>query len=130
MDKEELKKKIEYILAEYNFETDNGEGWVLSTDEMADDLIAAGLNFADEFEKRANLLLTACNFFEEKWKESERRVKILEMVLRDLARFCANGARYYSNGKEELNPREQEIYNEWIAEGERQFAEEKGEKNG
>lgn len=43
MNSKELKKKIEDILEEYNFETDDGEGWVLSTDEMADALIAAGI---------------------------------------------------------------------------------------
>lgn len=43
MNNEELKKKIEDILEEYNFETDDGEGWVLDTEEMADALIAAGI---------------------------------------------------------------------------------------
>ena len=43
MTNEELKKKIVEILEEYNFETDDGEGWVLDTEEMADALIAAGI---------------------------------------------------------------------------------------
>ena len=48
MDTEELKKKIEDILEEYNFETDDGEGWILDTEEMADDLIAAGIGDIEE----------------------------------------------------------------------------------
>ena len=48
MDNEELKKKIEDILEEYNFETDNG--WILDTEEMADDLIAAGIGDVKEVE--------------------------------------------------------------------------------
>ena len=51
MTNEELKKKIEDILEEYNFETDDGEGWVLSTDEMADALIAAGIGDVSELKK-------------------------------------------------------------------------------
>lgn len=47
MNNEELKKKIEYILAEYNFETDNG--WILDTEEMADALIAAGIGDVNKF---------------------------------------------------------------------------------
>lgn len=54
MTDEELKKKIEDILEEYNFETDDGEGWVLSTDEMADALIAAGIGDVKEAEAEAN----------------------------------------------------------------------------
>lgn len=51
MTNEELKKKIEDILEEYNFETDDGEGWVLSTDEIADALIAAGIGDVSELKK-------------------------------------------------------------------------------
>lgn len=46
MPDKELKKKIECILAEYNFETDYG--WILDTEEMADALIAAGIGFIGE----------------------------------------------------------------------------------
>ena len=56
MSNEELKKKIEDILEEYNFETDDGEGLVLSTDEMADALIAAGIGDVKEAEHRAKVL--------------------------------------------------------------------------
>lgn len=55
MTNEELKKKIEDILEEYNFETDDGEGWVLPTDEMADALIAAGIGDVKEAEQRAEV---------------------------------------------------------------------------
>ena len=53
MKNEELKKKIEDILEEYNFKTDDGEGWALDTEEMADDLIAAGIGDVREAEHRA-----------------------------------------------------------------------------
>lgn len=45
MNNDELKKKIEDILEEYNFETDDGKGWILDTEEIADALITAGLTF-------------------------------------------------------------------------------------
>lgn len=53
MDNKELKKKIEYILAEYNFETDNG--WILDTEEMADALIAAEIGDVREWKRRAEV---------------------------------------------------------------------------
>lgn len=52
MNNEELKKKIEDILEEYNFETDDGEGWVLDTEEMADALIAAGIGDVSEWKEK------------------------------------------------------------------------------
>lgn len=55
MDNEELKKKIEDILEEYNFETDDGEGWVLDTEEIADALITAGVGDVKKAEHRAEV---------------------------------------------------------------------------
>ena len=53
MTDEELKKKIEDILEEYNFETDNG--WILDTEEMADALIAAVIEYVKEAERCAEV---------------------------------------------------------------------------
>ena len=55
MNSDELKKKIEDILEEYNFETDDGEGWVLDTEEIADALITAGVGDVKKTEHRAEV---------------------------------------------------------------------------
>lgn len=84
MNNDELKKKIEDILEEYNFETDDGEGWVLSTDEMADDLIAAGLTFDKTmavFAERANskTLIQKAQYYD----QMKHRAEVAERALRN-----------------------------------------------
>lgn len=53
MTDKELKKKIEDILEEYNFETDYG--WILDTEEMADALIVANIGDVSEYKYRAEV---------------------------------------------------------------------------
>lgn len=57
MPDKELKKKIECILAEYNFETDYG--WILDTEEIAKTLIAEGIGDVKEAEYQVKILKRA-----------------------------------------------------------------------
>lgn len=104
MNNDELKKKIEDILEEYNFETDDGEGWVLSTDEMADDLIAAGIGDV---------------------KEAEHRAKVAEKALRVLARKFVIFAFPNGDWKELI----EQLVSETKEQAEKELAEENNAKN-
>lgn len=55
MNSKELKKKIESILAEYNFEIDYGKGWILDTEKIAEALIAERIGDVKEAEHRAEV---------------------------------------------------------------------------
>lgn len=109
MDNKELKKKIEDILEEYNFETDDGEGWVLSTDEMADDLIAAGIGDVKDLKAQVdvleitNIALQAGYddaekdrlYWVDKYKEAEHRAEKAEQLKNQYCRALLNLARRY-----------------------------------
>lgn len=80
MTNEELKEKIVEILEEYNFETDDGEGWILDTEEMADALIAAGIGDVWEITEKAEKAIVSLI---KQNKEAEHRAARAERALRD-----------------------------------------------
>ena len=61
-------------------------------------------------------------------KSLKRRAGSSERALRNLAQLCAKGARYYLQSAEVEKEREQELYDEWIKQAEKELAEE--EENG
>lgn len=127
MTKEKLKKKIEDILEEYNFETDDGEGWVLSTDEMADALIAAGIGDVSEYKEKLKLhrvfvrkdgedikVLYGNNEVDEIVKERneyKHRALVAEKALKiatELGELCAPVEDYIKQAEKELAEEEKE----------------------
>lgn len=61
-------------------------------------------------------------------KETEHRAEVAERALRSLAQLCAKGAKYYLQSDKAVKEREQELYDEWIAQSEKDLAEEKNEQ--
>ena len=114
MNNDELKKKIEDILEEYNFETDDGEGWILDTEEMADALIAAGIGFYKTH-------LTTFQELDVKLRATERRAEVEERALRVLARKFVIFAFPNGDWKELI----EQLVSETKKQAEKELAEEK-----
>lgn len=57
--------------------------------------------------------------------DDKRRAEVAEKALRNLAQFCAKSARFYLQSNKAVKEREQELYDEWIAQAEKDLAEEK-----
>lgn len=104
MNSKELKKKIEDILEEYNFEIDYGKGWILDTEEIAEALIAEGIGdissekamreLAEAFHREKCAEYDLLNYQMQKSEyrvvEAEHRAEVAEragrIIQRDMAR--------------------------------------------
>lgn len=116
MTNEELKKKIEDILEEYNFETDDGEGWVLSTDEMADALIAAEIGDVKEAEHRAETLERAFRDFLAEYLTAVNETNSYDCGIPEMFGWYA---RVLPNEEKVTN-----MLNEYLQQAEKELAEE------
>ena len=102
-----------------------------SNEDVADTLIAAGIGDVSELQKECDSKEEAYNkcyfdfkHWKDKAKEYKHRVSKAERALRNLAQFCAKGAGYYLQSDETAKKREQELYDEWIKQAEKELAEE------
>lgn len=135
MNSKELKKKIEDILEEYNFETDNG--WILDTEEMADDLIASGIGDLKDLQAQVdaleitNIALQAGYqdaekdrlYWVNKYKGAEHRAEIAEKALNSACFILAKN--YYTDGKEDWAKRGTECATFYREQAERELAEDR-----
>lgn len=141
MTNEELKKKIVEILEEYNLETDDGEGWVLDTEEMADALIAAGIGDVSEYKEKLKLhrvfvrkdggdikVLYGNNEVDEIVKERneyKHRAEVAERALEKIATYCAiEDFDCFSLTRVAVEARAKELYNGWVQQAEKELQEE------
>ena len=91
-------------------------------DMLADMLIEAGIgDCAALTEKWRAMLETQAK----KTEEAEHRAEVAEKALRNLVQFCAKSARFYLQSDKAVKEREQELYDEWIAQSEKDLAEER-----
>lgn len=151
MTNEELKKKIVGILeesqtpVEYD-DGDCGQTYFPTNEDVADALIAAGYGDVAEWKAKANDwkqrfesrdkqyndgTVSSCKALQlkdEKIAKYKRRAEVAERALRNLAQFCAKGAKYYLQSNKAVKERERELYDEWINNAKKEISEEKNEQ--
>lgn len=119
MTNEELKKKIAQIIADYFCPQGNEHKKLWGDDRLC----YSKMNFAEcEWVTECTDALIAAGIGDV--KEAEHRAEVAERALRNLGQFCAKGAGYYMQSDETAKKREQELYDEWIKQAEKELAEE------
>ena len=101
MNNDELKKKIVDIIQMKLQECPLqplGITYGEAAEYVADALIAAGIGDV---------------------KDTEHRAEVAERALKNLAKLCAKGARYYLQSDKAVKERERELYDEWIKQAEK-----------
>ena len=137
MTNDELKKKIVEVIdswADNAVKTKRSGASVYdpyNAAELADALVAAGIGDVSKLQKECDSKEEAYNkcyfdfkHWKDKAKEYKHRAAKAERALRNLAQFCAKGAGYYLQSDETAKKREQELYDEWIKQAEKELAEE------
>lgn len=133
MNNDELKKKIaEIILQGVHAEPLDNSMAI----EIADALIEAGIGDVKEVNCELTRIevLKRERFAEEHGftpdctpyyiaEQYKHRAEVAERALKNLAQFCAKGARCYLQSDEDVKERERELYDEWIKQAEKELSE-------
>lgn len=131
MNNEELKKKIVEALKNTVIGYDCGHAIIAKDfyiervfEVFADALIAAGIGDVKEAKFEADHYWRMWQGALEELERAEHRAEAAERALKNLAQFCAKGARCYLQSDEDVKERERELYDGWIKQAKKELSEE------